>query len=545
VARSYPSRSSRPGVYRPPSRVYFGRRRQVVGGSAQQPGRAVLALTARQLSYAKTATIGRAVLTFTAQQPSYAKSHEPGLATATLTAQAVTGSTSPGGTLLPELIVEVAFNVGAATAAYLTVGDATRGLLGTGTVAPDDAGEIGGVWTDISDYVISGTLTRGSSRVDSPVVSYEAGTVSLTLDNSGRRFDPTHLSGPYVSAGVTQITPMRAVRVRAVWNNAYYDLFRGYADAWDIDWRDPGWSTATLTATDGFKVLAGIDRAASVAAGAGEDSGARIGRILDDVDWPAVDRDLDTGDVTLQATTLEGEALAELRLTADSELGELYVDGGGRLVFRRRGALAGDDRSAISQAVFGDGAGELPYQDLAISNDDATLFNKVRITRAGGAEQTASDATSIAVYRERTFERSDLLLETDGAALTYAQAILARTAEPELRFESLGVDPRRDPGALYPHALGRELGDRITIVRRPPGGGQPITRDVWIRGIEHAFEPMAWRTTWTFQAAIDGLAPPAVPPLPAARRIRHVAITRSRPWHPRPARPLPPARLGR
>lgn len=56
-------------------------------------------------------------------------------------------------------------------------------------------------WTDISAYVRGATVKRGSSRVDSPILRYEAGTAQIRLDNRDRRFDPTNLDGPYVSGG--------------------------------------------------------------------------------------------------------------------------------------------------------------------------------------------------------------------------------------------------------------------------------------------------------------------------------------------------------
>lgn len=536
-----PARSSRPGVYREASRRAFARRRTAPFGRPGQLvlGRAVEADTARTLTAAKVVAIGRAAEADAAFAVICAKVVEIGQATETTVGRAVTVSFAPGGTLLPELLVEVAFNIGAATAQYLTIGDPTRGIIGVGKIAPNDVGELGGVWTDITAWVRSGSTKRGSSRVDSPVIKYEAGTATLTLDNSDRRFDPTHLHGPYVVSGRSQITPMRAVRIRAKWADTIYELFRGYADLWDISWSGPNYSECVLTATDGFKVLAGNSRAAVAAVGAGEDTGARINRILDSAGWSSGDRVIDTGDLTLQATTLEGDTLAELQLAADSEIGELYIDGGGRTVFRNRSAITEEERSAIAQAEFGDGGGtELPYQELNIANDDATLFNQVRVTIAGGTEQTANDASSQATYLIRTFERSDLILQTDAAALAYARYILARTSEPELRFESIGIDPRRLPASLYPQVLGREFGDRISVVRRPPGGGFPIRRDVWIRGVEHTFAPKQWRTGWIFQQADPGPAP-APRPLAADPLRRRVRIARP-PVRARQARRLPP-----
>src|ERR1051325_5500418 len=94
----------------------------------------------------------------------------------------------------PTPIVEVAFTAGAATSTYLTLGDSTRGLLGTGTLGPSS----GPVWTDITTFVHSFSTRRGATDAPQPILRYEAGTSSTECNNSARRFDPTNLSGPYV-----------------------------------------------------------------------------------------------------------------------------------------------------------------------------------------------------------------------------------------------------------------------------------------------------------------------------------------------------------
>jgi hypothetical protein len=394
----------------------------------------------------------------------------------------------------PTVTVEVGLAVSATGTSWI-LNDAARGKLDTATLA-------GEVWTDISTYVRNLNIRRGASRAEGPVLRYEAGTATFELDNSDRRFDPTNLAGPYVGGGVSQITPMRAVRVTASWVGVNYDLFRGFADSWDIAWSGPAYSTCTLTATDAVKVLSNYDRVAlGSPVGAGENSGARVSRILDSVAWPSYDRVVSTGNSTLQATTMDRSAWEELLKVQDSEIGEVYVDGSGRLVFRNRQASMIDLRSAMSQAIFGDGVGELPFLDTTISYDDTTIANLVRIANTGGTQQTVSDAASIQTYLTHTFERTDLLLETDAAAADYAAFILYQSKDPELRFDSMSVNPHDDEPALFPQVLGRAFGDRITIIRRPPGGGT-VTRDVFIRGVTHSIAATGeWTTTWALQSA--------------------------------------------
>ena len=378
----------------------------------------------------------------------------------------------------------------------LELNDATRGKLGTGKLG---SGLGGSVFVDITPYARSFTTRRGATRADGPVLRYEAGTSSTVLRNDDRRFDPTNLSGPYVSAGVTQVQPMRSIRHRATWAGTTYELWRGYADSWDVGYPDSRYSEVTLSATDAFKVFQAYNRIAVGAAGAGEDSGTRIGRVLDSVSWASTDRDLATGDTTLQATTLEGVALDELQLVGESELGELFMDAGGRVVFRNRQAILTDARSNTSQATFG--PGNLPYQDVTLAYDDTTLVNLAQVTREGGATQTAQDDTSIATYLTHTSTQDGLLMENDTEAQSYAQFVVFIGKDPELRFTQMVVKPQRDPANLWPQVLGREVGDRITVKLDPPGGGDTISRDVFIRGIEHAASPGSWQTTWTLQSA--------------------------------------------
>jgi hypothetical protein len=568
------------------------------------------------------------------------------------------------------LRVEVGFG-GASTSNYFHLDDSARGILGTNTLGPDD-----GVWTDITNYVHRLSTQRGTNRTESPLLRYEAGTAIIALDNSDRRFDPTNLGGPYVAGGATQVTPMRAVRILATYASVTYEVFRGFADEWRLSYRGPNYSLCELTCTDGTKVLANYTRTAVAATGAGDDTGARIDRILDGISWSATDRILDTGDTTVQATTLDGNVWDEMLLNVDTEAGELYFDEAGRVFFRSRGALLSDLRSTSAVVKFGDspgatettinlatnpsvetdttgwGAGgtvpptiarsntrakfgtwsllvtwgtggilplagytatgltigrtytatiyvwvpagnpdvvlalggvgfgtastglndqwvrltytdvatttswglqiwpltsptagqtcfldaiqveeggtstsycdgdqassewdgtahasvsrrlpELRYHDLQVAYDDSTIANLVTITCVGGAAQSVSDTTSQAANLTHTFSRNDLIMQTDSAALDYANWVLYQAKDSELRFTHIVLKAHADEPNLLPQALGRRIGDRVRVVLRPPGGGSQISREVFIRGIQHEVEPLQWRTTFTFQSA--------------------------------------------
>lgn len=394
----------------------------------------------------------------------------------------------------PTIRVEAAFTVG--TTQTFILDDATKGKLDTATLSNE-------VWTDITAYANAFTVRRGASRAEGPILRFEAATLSLTLDNADRRFDPTNTAGPYVAAGISQVTPMRQVRVLADYAGISYPIFTGYADSWDISYDEPAMSTCVLAATDATKVLTDFDRVAlGSPVGAGELSGARIHRILDSVSWPVGQRDIDAGDSTLQGTTMDRTPWEEVLKVQDSEIGQAFIDARGYVVFRERSANMSDSRSTTVQAAFGDAVGELPFVDHTIQYDDDGLANVVRIANVGGTQQTAQDVTSQQQYLTHVHERTDLILQTDTEAANYAAFILHQSKDPELRFTQLTVNARDDDDHLFPQVLGREFGDLITLTRRPPGGGPVTTRRCFIVGVSHAVAgPGQWTTTWELQSA--------------------------------------------
>ena len=400
----------------------------------------------------------------------------------------------------PQVIVEGGFvtTKPVQAAGTLLLDDATYGLLGTGT--------LGGAatYSDLSAWVRSGTVTRPCTRQQGPLYSYSPGTAAIVLNNKDGRFDPGNLGGPYVAAGATELTAMTPVRLRAVWGGISYPLFDGYADGWADDGVNYAghYAQTTLTATDAQKVLQGINLAAISPAGAGEATGTRVNRILTAAGWytGTGKRVLAPGDSGLQATTFGDTAWNLMALASDSEIGELYVRGDGAVVFRNRHAILTDARSTAPQGVFGDVPGaaetagtELAYRSVTRARDDATVANDVQATRAGGTLQEASDQASIDRYLfARTYTRSDLLLTADPETLTWAQWILYIAKADEDRFDQLVLYPLRDPVNLWPHALGREVGDRIQVWRRPP----------------HVLDTTA---PWTITSTGDTLGPSYIP----------------------------------
>jgi len=401
---------------------------------------------------------------------------------------------------LPKVYVDVGFTA-SGTSNVFTVGDPTLGQVGVVPIGDPN------IWVDVTPYVRSWSVKRGASKDDDPTLRYDPSTCTIELNDGDRRFDPDNLAGPYVSAGVSQIEANRRVRIRAVWNGTTYPLFYGYADDWVPEYQGNNWTYTTLTATDASKLFAAHDRTAVAPIGGGQHSGSRIVTILDDYGWPSSNRSVATGDTTLQPTDLGGNMLAELQLVQDTEQGSFWISAAGTPTFGNRKEVLTYAPSKTSQATFGDGGyaatGEIPYADVVMSTPADTLVNSINATMVGGTTQHVEDATSVSRYGPKSLARDDLIMETDAAALQWAQWLLYQFETPERRFSRINFN-RPSPAvesAFWPACLNRDLGHRITVKRRPAGGGSTIQHDCFIRGIEHSSDGADWKCTFTLQSA--------------------------------------------
>lgn len=280
-------------------------------------------------------------------------------------------------------------------------------------------------------------------------------------------------------------------------------LFTGFIESWDYRFLDGalGGQSAPvveLTVIDGLKNLRNVKL--DDVDYPQEQAGARIGRVLDALGWPAADRDLDPGQTAIQAATdLTNEtALSHLDKVLFSELGALFVDSRNAMTFQERyGRL--QDPFNVSQATYGDGPGARSYVGIELEQTDQNVYNDVRIEPKDGTEQISVDAKSQTAYGRRTLTRSNLLMTRDTEAKDQADILLSRFKDPALRLRSISVRPQRDPAALFPDVLGFDLSTRIKVQLSASG----LDADHHIEGVEHdvRMDPRLWETRWWLSRA--------------------------------------------
>jgi hypothetical protein len=247
-------------------------------------------------------------------------------------------------------------------------------------------------------------------------------------------------------------------------------------------------------------VLTGAQMLTQFTSGAnfvGDTSGVRAARYLNYANWPTAARALDAGNSTIGGGTVTGESVSQALLDlTEWEAGCLYVAPDGKLTFKARSARF----NASSVATFGDGAGELPYLgDILFDFDTDEIYNDIQMTRTGGISVEIQDTTSQGHYYPRSLPQT-VGLNTDAETTDRANFRLGYYKDPHLRLARLTIEPSSNP-ALWPTALGRVIGERVTVKRRPLGGAPVISADFFIEAIDHNVIPGSWKTTYLLSPA--------------------------------------------
>ena len=354
-----------------------------------------------------------------------------------------------------------------------TVSTLGKGVLGT--VANDPI--------DITSRVRSAVIRRGRTRA---LDKFEAGIATIQVLDTTGEFDPQ--DGTHGNPA-----PMLQVRLSATYDGTERLLFSGFTQDFDYQYQ-PGVdaSMLTITAVDAFRAfnLSNITTVAGTSAG--QSSGGRIDDILDAISWPTTVRNVDTGDATLADDDGSSrDALAALQLVAQAEMGGFWIDGDGDVRFLSRSNAIKTGRG--TPTVFDDDGTDITYQAVDFEMDEQLLINSAKITRTGGAAQTASDSTSITDYFERSYIKSALPFDTDAQSLDFARMVVQTRKDPELRIRSITLDLTDDVQTRVAGRRGPPMDAPITVNRTTPGGKR-IAKTLTVQGVEHRIRPDRWIT---------------------------------------------------
>lgn len=378
-------------------------------------------------------------------------------------------------------VVQLRLGPGAGFGNVLILGSALYGILGTNILGTSVAQIV-----NITDEVDQIAIRRGRDRI---FEHYTPGAATISWWDPTGDWNPDNTASPYYG----QILPLRQVKVTTTYSGTTYGLFSGYISSWDWDWpKGTPYAKVTITADDGFRLLAlsNVDNVAG--AQTGDLPGTRVEQILDAVSWPTNMRTISEGARELQNDPGGvRDALSAIQVVEETELGAFYMDTDGNATFRSRNYIA--VQSTETATTYADDGTGYQYQDIDVAFDDTELSNEVTVTNHGGTAQTASDATSISDYFKRTYSLSGLLGRTNADALAIATSILAYRKTPRIRIESIGFDLTAESPSPVASVLGTDFGDPIYVVRTQTPTSVLDLR-LTVQGVEHTITPGRWNT---------------------------------------------------
>lgn len=355
-------------------------------------------------------------------------------------------------------------------------------------------------WLDVSCHVVGVEDRRGRNRTTE---HWEVGTATFTVANGDGWADLLAGAKP---PGVLDVRPGRQIRWgmvldggprRVLWRGVIDDqaaIYDGMLAVSDV---------ATINAVDTLGD-AGRTELVPLAApvGAAETVTARLGRILDAVQFPPSRRLLDVDYTPLVATDLGGPAVDLLTVSADSSGGAVFADTAGRLVYRRRDWQVYLPTAPVD-AVVGNVTGAVCPTSYDVEMARADLTTRAIAGPAGGVPVVLEDVAAQTVYGIETGPPRTDLVTTDAGTLTAIarRLISARGAATMPRLAAVTFDAATTPAArdlvaaVDPTKPSRW---RCVLVR---DGRTVFDRVMYAVAVEHTWDAHRWQCRVTLDDA--------------------------------------------
>ena len=386
----------------------------------------------------------------------------------------------------PTMQVMVGFQSTTGFGTPFLLNDAFYGVLDTA-----GRGTLGGVtMVDLTYLVESVNITRGRSR---QLDQFNAGTATIAFDNASQVLNPSNTSSPYYPF----VLPRCPVQILA---NGI-PIYTGLVTDWNLDYDISNEDIMYASCSDQFTVLA--NQALNAVTPSAELSGARINAVLSlpEINYQGA-RAIDTGSSTLGAYAIaqDTNVLNYLQLVNTSEQGYLFMSANGTLNFKGRSSVL----NPVAGATFNtDGTG-LPYQTLVNQYGDELLYNYIVTQSPAGAKQTASNATSIALYQSQQYALLDLLNSTTTEVAGLGNYLLGKYQNPVLRFTGLSTQMAALSTANQNIILGLDMTSICTVVKNfVVGTPATETQTLIVSGISHNITPGSHIVSYTFEST-DG-----------------------------------------
>ena len=372
------------------------------------------------------------------------------------------------------------------------IGDAINGVIGTSQFAASAVQE---PVVDLSSVTRQITIRRGRNIMRD---TYEAGSCTVRVLDPDSNFNPQNTSSPYFG----YLTPLRKIRVAATTATTQNFLFSGYVQ--DYKYYYPiGQETGyvDILCSDAFRLLAMANVKTITDSGAGQTTGTRVGKILDEVDFPATLRVIDTGSTTCQADpATPRSSLSAIQVAEFTEQGAFFIRPDGTAEFKDRSDVVSS--LATTPIEFNQTTG-IPYANLKFAFDDKLIINSASMVRVGGTQVTASDSDSIAKYFPHGMNVDNLIAQTDAQVQDIADIYVATRKETTIRIDAMTVD-LLDTAVPTDTMIGLDYFDNVKITNVQPDGST-IVKTLQVQGLEWNISPNSMQcTVTTLEPIVEG-----------------------------------------
>jgi hypothetical protein len=392
-----------------------------------------------------------------------------------------------------QIAVTFDFSSGATFGTGFVIGSPDNGVIGVSSFGADD---VIIPTVDLTPDVYSIAIRRGRNIMKD---QYEAGTATVRVLDPQGFFNPQNPASPYFG----YLVPLRKVRISATTDTAEYFLFSGYVN--DYRYTFPvGQETAyvDILCSDAFRLFQMANVATIADTGAGQDTGTRINKILDDVLFPNSMRSISTGDTTCLADPASLRSSLEAIKNAEfSEgLGAFFMSPDGTAVYKSRSevtATLGDTAIEFNQTTG------IPYKAVKYAFDDKLIINSVVFNRVGGTAQNVFSQDSIDRFFPHSLTQENLVAEDDAQVLGIAQNYVNTRKETTIRIDEMTVD-LQDPAVPTDTLIGLDYFDNLEITNVTESGST-IVKTLQAQGFAWDITPNRMQVTvTTLEPIVDG-----------------------------------------
>ena len=395
-------------------------------------------------------------------------------------------------TLPATISVSFDFSQGATFGFPFTIGDPVNGVIGVSQFASSEVPE---PVIDLSSQTRQITIRRGRNIMRD---TYEAGNCTVRVIDQNGDFNPQNPASPYFGF----LTPLRKIRVAATTDTTQSFLFSGYVTDYKYTYpqgQELGY--VDITSSDAFRLFAMANVLTVASATAGQTTGTRIDKILDQVDFPSSMRFIDAGSTTVQADpATTRSSLSAIQVAEFTEQGAFFVRADGEVEFKDRADVVGS--LAPAPIEFNQTTG-IPYSDLRFAFDDKLIINSATMKRVDGATVSANNSDSIAKYFPHGMNVENLIAQTDAQVQDIADIYVATRAETTIRIDAMTVD-LLDPNVPTDTMIGLEYFDNLKITNVQPDGST-IVKTLQAQGLAWDITPNSMKcTVTTLEPIVEG-----------------------------------------